>query len=98
VGRPVDMLLSDQTRQALLAQRSHTSAVAGELDRALSFPETTVSVLTVPLFMRGELNALLVVASPEKLPKSTGLIPWIPTLPKRGRISRRWGVVVNGEA
>jgi predicted transcriptional regulator of viral defense system len=26
---------------------------------------------------------------------STGTIPWIPTLPKRGRLDRRWGVVVN---
>jgi predicted transcriptional regulator of viral defense system len=34
----------------------------------------------------------------KKLPQSTGLIPWIPTLPKRGSINRRWGVVVNGEA
>jgi len=34
----------------------------------------------------------------KKLPKSTGLIPWIPTLPKRGSINRRWGVVVNGKA
>jgi predicted transcriptional regulator of viral defense system len=34
----------------------------------------------------------------KKLPQSTGLIPWIPTAPKRGRINRRWGVVVNGEA
>lgn len=33
----------------------------------------------------------------KKLPPSTGLIPWIPTLPKRGSISRRWGVVINGE-
>jgi hypothetical protein len=34
----------------------------------------------------------------KKLPQSTGLIPWIPTLHKRGSINRRWGVVVNGEA
>jgi len=34
----------------------------------------------------------------KKLPRSTGLIPWIPTSPKRGSINRRWGVVVNGEA
>lgn len=33
-----------------------------------------------------------------RLPKSSGLIPWIPTSPKRGSISRRWGVVVNGAA
>jgi predicted transcriptional regulator of viral defense system len=34
----------------------------------------------------------------KKLPESTGLIQWIPTLPRRGSIDRRWGVVVNGEA
>lgn len=34
----------------------------------------------------------------KKVPKSTGLIPWIPTSPKRGSINRRWGVVVNGAA
>jgi len=29
---------------------------------------------------------------------STGLIPWIPTNPKRGTINRRWGVVLNEKA
>jgi predicted transcriptional regulator of viral defense system len=29
------------------------------------------------------------------LDPSTGLIPWIPTKPKRGKIDRRWGVVLN---
>lgn len=29
------------------------------------------------------------------VPKSTSLIPWIPTLPKRGTVNREWGVVVN---
>lgn len=28
---------------------------------------------------------------------STGLIPWIPTKPKRGKINRRWGVVLNDQ-
>ncbi|MDA8125655.1 MAG: hypothetical protein M0009_10760 [Deltaproteobacteria bacterium] len=32
------------------------------------------------------------------LAPSTGLIPWIPGKPKRGTISRRWGVVANEEA
>ena len=32
------------------------------------------------------------------LTPTTGLIPWIPGRPKRGTISRRWGVVVNEEA
>ena len=30
------------------------------------------------------------------LAPSMGLIPWIPAKPKRGKISRRWGVVLNG--
>jgi predicted transcriptional regulator of viral defense system len=29
------------------------------------------------------------------LTPSKGLIPWIPTRPKRGKIDRRWGVVLN---
>ena len=29
------------------------------------------------------------------LQPSTGLIPWIPTKPKRGKVNRRWGVVLN---
>lgn len=29
------------------------------------------------------------------LPQTTGLIPWIPTVPKRGTVNRRWGVVWN---
>jgi predicted transcriptional regulator of viral defense system len=31
------------------------------------------------------------------LTPSTGLIPWIPTKPKRGKINRRWGVVLNDQ-
>jgi predicted transcriptional regulator of viral defense system len=31
------------------------------------------------------------------LEPSTGLIPWIPTKPKRGKINRRWGVVLNDQ-
>ena len=31
-------------------------------------------------------------------PESTSFIPWIPTKPKRGTISRRWGVVLNDRA
>jgi predicted transcriptional regulator of viral defense system len=41
------------------------------------------------------------VASPlltkleKALPKTSSLIPWIPTKPKRGTVNRRWGVVIN---
>ena len=35
----------------------------------------------------------------EKMLKpSKGLIPWIPTTPKRGTINRRWGIVFNEKA
>lgn len=33
----------------------------------------------------------------DALPPTTAEIPWIPTLPKRGRINSRWGVVMNGK-
>ncbi len=29
------------------------------------------------------------------LTPSSSFIPWIPTKPKRGKISRKWGVVIN---
>lgn len=32
------------------------------------------------------------------LKPTTGLIPWIPTRPKRGTVDRRWGVVLNEQA
>jgi len=32
-----------------------------------------------------------------KLAPSRALIPWVPTLPKRGTVDRRWGVVINDE-
>ena len=31
-------------------------------------------------------------------PRTSSLIPWIPTLPKRGTVDQRWGVVINGDA
>lgn len=34
----------------------------------------------------------------DKLKPSSALIPWVPTLPKRGTVDRRWGVVVNDES
>ena len=50
------------------------------------------------LLEREDVDARLLRKMEKKLPRSTGLIPWIPTSPKRGSINRRWGVVVNGEA
>lgn len=32
------------------------------------------------------------------LPKTSSLIPWIPTKPKRGTVNRRWGVIINEQS
>jgi predicted transcriptional regulator of viral defense system len=50
------------------------------------------------LLEREGVDARLLRKLERKLPRTTGLIPWIPTSPKRGSIDRRWGVVVNGDA
>jgi predicted transcriptional regulator of viral defense system len=42
-------------------------------------------------------NAGLVRKLEDALPESTGTIPWIPTLPKRGTLDRRWRLIMNGE-
>ena len=49
------------------------------------------------LLEREGVNKRLLRKLASALSPSTGLIPWIPTRPKRGTIDRRWGVVVNGE-
>ena len=43
------------------------------------------------------INARLVQKLEDALPDSTGTIPWIPTMAKRGTLNRRWGVIMNGE-
>lgn len=50
------------------------------------------------LLEREGVDARLLRKLERKLPRTTGLISWIPTSPKRGSINRRWGVVVNGDA
>lgn len=43
------------------------------------------------------MDARLLQKLDKVLPASKSQIPWIPTRPKRGRVSRRWGVIINGE-
>jgi predicted transcriptional regulator of viral defense system len=50
------------------------------------------------LLEREGVDARLLRKLERKLPRSSGLIAWNPTRPKRGSISRRWGVVVNDES
>lgn len=70
----------------------------GLVDMTLRYGDVgTVRRMGVLLEREG-VDARLLRKLEKKLPPSSGLIPWIPTQPKRGSISRRWGVVVNGEA
>lgn len=47
------------------------------------------------LLDRDAADGALLTRLEQKLTRSSGLIPWIPTRPKRGTIDRRWGVVWN---
>jgi predicted transcriptional regulator of viral defense system len=47
------------------------------------------------LLEREGLAAPLLKKLERALPPSSSLIPWIPTYPKRGKVNRRWGVVIN---
>jgi len=46
------------------------------------------------LEMKG-VQASLLRKIEKALQPSSGLIPWIPTFPKRGKTDRRWGIVLN---
>jgi predicted transcriptional regulator of viral defense system len=82
----------DWIRGELAASRVSAAALVGSTIRYGD--KGTVRRIGALLEMQGIEERLL-----RKLEKildpSTGLIPWIPTRPKRGTISRRWGVVLN---
>lgn len=69
---------------------------AAELvDVALRYGDKgTIRRIGVLLEMQG-IEPVLLQKLEKALSPSTGLIPWIPTKPKRGKINRRWGVVLN---
>ena len=50
--------------------RSASRVGASELVASLRLPESTLFSLAIPLFLRGELSGLLVIAGTEELPKS----------------------------
>ena len=72
--------------------------VAGEIVQvALQYGNvSTLRRLGKLLEMEGVAEPLLRKLA-RKLTPSSALIPWVPTLPKRGTVDRRWGVVVNYE-
>jgi predicted transcriptional regulator of viral defense system len=72
--------------------------MAGEIARvALRYANvSTLRRLGKLLELEGVKNSILRKLE-HKLAPSSALIPWIPTLPKRGTADRRWGVIVNYE-
>lgn len=50
------------------------------------------------LLTREKVNGRLLRKLERALQPSKSLIPWIPTLPKRGTVDRRWGIIWNGHA
>ncbi len=71
LGRSVQPAISDRERQVLLAHRSIQVPATPEHLESLALPQETTWIITIPLFMMGELNALLVVGNPDKMARST---------------------------
>lgn len=82
----------DWIRRELAANRVGTVEL---VTAALRYGDKgTVRRMGVLMEMSGA-EATLLKKLEAALAPSTSLIPWIPTMPKRGKISRRWGVVIN---
>ncbi len=71
VGELVDVPLPEEARASLLGHHATEALDVEELRPVLGMPADMLSALTIPIFLRGELNGLLVVGSAEKLPAST---------------------------
>lgn len=71
VGNRAHLPLSDEARAALSAKRATDALDIQALRSPLALPQETAHAIAIPLFLRGELNGLLVVASAEKLPPTT---------------------------
>jgi diguanylate cyclase (GGDEF)-like protein/PAS domain S-box-containing protein len=68
VGAEIDIEAGEH--HDLLAHRPTMHEDVPQIAQLFDFPSATSFVLTVPLFLRSELNALLVVGSVDKLPRS----------------------------
>ena len=80
------------------AELARDPGMAGEIVRvALRYANvSTLRRLGKLLELEGVKDSILRKLE-RKLTPSSALIPWVPTLPKRGTVDRRWGVVVNYE-
>jgi predicted transcriptional regulator of viral defense system len=83
----------------ILGDLAASRVTASELTRvALQYGDKGTIRRIGLLLERERAEATLLQKLEAALEPSTGLIPWIPVKPKRGTISRRWGVVMNEEA
>lgn len=81
-------------RQELEAKR----VSAAELVKcALRYGDTGTIRRMGALLEREGVDAALLRKLERALRATSGLIPWIPSRPKRGTFNRRWGVVMNGQ-
>jgi predicted transcriptional regulator of viral defense system len=65
---------------------------------ALRYGDTGTIRRIGALLEREGVAAALLRKLARALKPTTGLIPWIPSRPKRGTVNRRWGVVFNDKA
>lgn len=68
------------------------------IEAALKYGDTGTIRRIGALLAREGVPAPLLRKLERVLKPTTGLIPWIPTKPKRGKLDRRWGVVLNESA
>ena len=71
---------------------------AGLVKTTLRYGDTGTIRRIGALLEREKVDDALLRRLERALKPTTGLIPWIPTRPKRGTVNRRWGVVLNEQA
>lgn len=71
VGSRVRLHLPDEARRRLMERAATDALDPALLSSALDLPPGTTHAVTVPVFLKGELNGLLVVGSAAKLPATT---------------------------
>lgn len=71
VGGRVHLPLSEEARTALRTERATDALDLDALGASLDLPAETAQAIATPLFLRGEPNGLLIVASAEELPPTT---------------------------
>jgi predicted transcriptional regulator of viral defense system len=78
------------------AEMARDAAAAAEIVRVtLKYGNVSTLRRLGRLLEQEGVDESLVRKLQRKLTPSSALIPWIPTLPKRGTVDRRWGVIVN---